>query len=163
FTDVDLAYPPAQIAVLLATIEDGSDLVVGSRRHSATHTVHRGPKLREVGSLVFNLFTYVVLLGQYRDTQSGLKGFRSDAADLIFSRTLVDGFAFDVEVLHLAERFRLTLTEVPVVLDNIDDSTVSFAADTMRMVRDVFRVRRWSAQGRYDSDQADRSAVDRWV
>ncbi|MEZ5280393.1 MAG: glycosyltransferase [Acidimicrobiales bacterium] len=163
FTDVDLAYPPAQIAVLLATIEDGSDLVVGSRRHSATHTVHRGPKLREVGSLVFNLFTYVVLLGQYRDTQSGLKGLRSDAADLIFSRTLVDGFAFDVEVLHLAERFRLTLTEVPVVLDNIDDSTVSFAADTMRMVRDVFRVRRWSAQGRYDSDQADRSAVDRWV
>lgn len=163
FTDIDLAYPPAQIATLVRTIEDGSDLVVGSRRHSDTTTVHRGPKVRELASLVFNLFTYVVLLGQYRDTQSGLKGFRSDAAQLIFSRTLIDGFAFDVEVLHLAERFRLTLTEVPVVLDNVDDSTVSFAADTMRMVRDVFRVRRWSAQGRYDRDQADASAVDRWV
>ncbi|MCP3934481.1 MAG: glycosyltransferase [Actinomycetia bacterium] len=163
FTDVDLAYPPRQIATLLAAIEDGSDIVVGSRRHSRTETVHRGPRLRELGSLVFNMFTYVVLLGQYRDTQSGLKGFRSDAAELIFGRTLVDGFAFDVEVLHLAERFRLTLSEVPVVLDNIDDSTVDIAADTLKMVRDVFRIRRWSAQGRYDTDEAAIDPVDRWV
>ena len=111
---------------------------------------------------MFNLFTHVVLLGHYRDTQSGLKGFRSDAAELIFSLTRINGFAFDVEVLHLAERYRLALVEVPALLDNVDESTISFAADTVKMVRDVFRIRRWSAQGHYDIGEARERTVDQW-
>ena len=160
FTDIDLAYPPYQLLELLAAVEAGADVVVGSRRHSDTTTVRGARRIRELGSLVFNLFTHVVLLGHYRDTQSGLKGFRSDAAELIFSLTKINGFAFDVEVLHLAERYELTLVELPVVLDNIDESTVSFAADTVRMIRDVFRVRRWSALGLYDIGEASDRAVD---
>ncbi|MBN4047561.1 glycosyltransferase [Acidimicrobiaceae bacterium AH-315-P05] len=162
FTDIDLAYPPHQLLDLLEAIEDGADVVVGSRRHNETTTVQGAPRLRELGSLVFNVFTHVVLLGHYRDTQSGLKGFRSDAADLLFSLARIDGFAFDVELLHLAERYHLALVELPVVLDNIDDSTVSFAADTLAMIRDVFRVRRWSAQGQYDIGEAKERMVDQW-
>lgn len=162
FTDIDLAYPPRQLLRLLEAIEAGADVVVGSRRHSDTTTVQGAGRFRELGSLVFNLFTHVVLLGHYRDTQSGLKGFRSDAAELIFSLTRINGFAFDVEVLHLAERYRLALVEVPAVLDNVDESTVSFAADTAKMIRDVFRVRRWSAQGRYDIGETNERAVDQW-
>jgi len=162
FTDVDLAYPPHQLLDVLEAIEAGADVVVGSRRHNKTTTVRGAPRLRELGSLVFNVFTHVVLLGQYRDTQSGLKGFRSDAADLLFSLARIDGFAFDVELLHLAERYRFALVELPVVLDNIDDSTVSFLADTLAMIRDVFRVRRWSAQGEYDIGEAKERTADQW-
>ena len=50
-----------------------------------------------------------MLLGQYRDTQCGLKAFRSDVAQLIFAHARVDGFAFDVEVFHLVERYGLSL------------------------------------------------------
>ena len=162
FTDIDLAYPPEQLRRLLVEVEGGADVVVGSRRHADTHTVQGAGRFRELGSLVFNLFTHVVLLGHYRDTQSGLKGFRSDAAELIFSLTRINGFAFDVEVLHLAERYRLALVEVPALLDNVDESTISFAADTVKMVRDVFRIRRWSAQGHYDIGEARERTVDQW-
>jgi dolichyl-phosphate beta-glucosyltransferase len=136
-------------------LETEADVVVGSRRHSDTEAVYRGTRLRELGSLVFNLFTHVVLLGQYRDTQSGIKGFRAEAAETIFSRSVVNVFAFDVEVLHLVERYGYGLKEIPVVLDNVDDSTVSFAADTVKMVGDVFAIRRRAALGQYDLD-ADR-------
>jgi dolichyl-phosphate beta-glucosyltransferase len=99
-----------------------------------------------------------VLLGRYRDTQCGLKAFRSDVARLLFSRTLVDGFAFDVELFHLVERYRLTLTEVPVALIGTRSSTVRLGSDARRMVRDLFRIRHWAGEGRYDlaADEAAR-------
>ena len=105
-------------------VEAGWDVVVGSRRHTDTTTLVRARRLREIGGRVINLLTRAVLLGQYRDTQCGLKAFRSDVARLIFAHTRVDGFAFDVEVFHLVERYHLSLTEVPVRVENSARSTV---------------------------------------
>ena len=155
FTDADLSYPPEQLFRLLAEVESGWDVVVGSRKHVETKTLVRGRRLREVSGRAFNTLTVAVLLGQYRDTQCGLKAFRADAARLMFSHTRVDGFAFDVELLHLAERYRLSLTEVPVELANSETSSVRVGIDAMRMVRDLFRVRRWAARGVYDLDPAE--------
>ena len=149
FTDVDQAYPPDQLLQLCRRVEDGWDVVVGSRRHPAS-AVARSSPLRELGSVVFNLFSHLVLLGHYRDTQCGLKAFRRDVARSLFGRARIDGFAFDVEVLHLAERDHLRLCEEPVTLDGTDASTVRLGSAARHMLRDVLRVRRWSAQGLYD-------------
>ena len=150
FTDADLAYPPALLLDLLAAVEAGSDVAVGNRQHPSSRTEGAPPLLRTVSGRLFNALTAAVLLGQYRDTQCGLKAFRADAARQIFTRTRLDGFAFDVEVLHLVERDRLTLAEVPVTLVGTSGSTVRVALDAARMVRDLFRVRRWAGQGLYD-------------
>ncbi len=154
FTDADLAYSPDQLLRLLAEVEDGWDVVVGSRRHEDTTTLVRAGRLREVGGRAINLLTQAVLLGQYRDTQCGMKAFRSDVARLLFGRSRVDGFAFDVELFHLAERYRLSLTEVPVSVANSTRSTVRVARDALHLVRDLFRIRRWAKQGRYDEGVA---------
>ena len=151
FTDADLSYSPGQILRLLDLVEQGWDVVVGSRQHEDTTTLVRAGRLRELGGRAINVLTQVVLLGQYRDTQCGLKAFRSDVARLLFGRGMVDGFAFDVELFHLAERYRLSLTEVPVAVANSSRSTVRVARDAAGLVRDLFRVRRWAKQGRYDA------------
>jgi dolichyl-phosphate beta-glucosyltransferase len=150
FTDADLAYSPDQLPGLVTRVEEGWDVVVGSRRHTDTTTLVRARRLREIGGRAINLLTRAVLLGQYRDTQCGLKAFRSDAARLIFARTRVDGFAFDVELFHLIERYHLSLTEVPVTVANSSGSSVHVVRDALRLVRDLFRVRQWAAEGRYD-------------
>jgi dolichyl-phosphate beta-glucosyltransferase len=155
FTDADLSYAPHQIARLLERIEAGYDVVVGSRKHTETRTLVENRRLREVGGRVINLFTSLVLLGQYLDTQCGLKAFRSDVAQLVFSRTVIDGFAFDVEVFHLVERYRLTLDEVPVELVNSQRSTVKVVRDAFRLVRDLFRIRRRARRGGYEVTAAD--------
>jgi putative flippase GtrA len=164
FTDADLSYPPEQLLGFLAAIEDGWDVAVGSSQHEATMTVVRAGRLREVGGRIVNVFTGIVLLGRYRDTQCGLKAMRSDVAELVFSRTHIDGFAFDVELFHLVERYRLTLTEVPVQVVNSSRSTVHVVRDAARLVRDLFRVRAFARLGDYELDGADelpppRSAV----
>jgi putative flippase GtrA len=152
FTDADLSYSPRQILRLLAAVEDGWDVVVGSRQHTHTLTVVRRGRLREFGGRLVNVFTGVVLLGRYRDTQCGLKAFRRDVARLVFSHCHVDGFAFDVEVFHLVERYRLTLFEVPVEVENSERSTVHVVRDFTRLVRDLLRVRNLSRVGAYDAD-----------
>ena len=93
----------------------------------------------------------MVLLGSYRDTQSGLKAFRSDVARFVFCRARVDGFAFDIEVLHLVERHQLSLVEVPVEVVNTRRSTVREGRDAGRLLVDLARIRRWSAEGEYES------------
>ena len=149
FTDADLSYAPEHLLHLLEEVEAGWDVVVGSRRHIQATTLVRARRLRTLTGRVFNLLTMAVLLGRYRDTQCGLKAFRSDAAKLLFSRARIDGFAFDVELFHLVERYRLTLLEVPVSLANSPTSTVHVGVDALRMLRDLFRIRRWTGRGLY--------------
>ena len=150
FTDADLAYDPEQVRRLLLAVEEGWDVAVGNRWHRDSESVGRPSTVRRLSSRLFNVLTATVLLGQYRDTQCGCKAFRSDAATLVFGRARLDGFAFDVEVLHLIERFRLSLVEVPVRVSETGSSTVRVVAAAAAMVRDLFRIRRWSAEGRYD-------------
>jgi dolichyl-phosphate beta-glucosyltransferase len=158
FTDADLSYPPGQIADLLAEVEAGWDVVVGSRVHTETSTLVRARAVRELGGRLINLTTHAVLLGAHRDTQCGLKAFRSDVARSLFARTRVDGFAFDVEVFHLAERDRLSLREVPVQVANAERSSVHVVRDGLRIVRDLARIVRDGRAGRYDLDENDETS-----
>src|SRR3546814_7750559 len=109
--------------------------------------------LRDVGSKAINLLASGVLLSHPHDTQCGLKAFRADVAKAIFSLSRVDRFAFDIEILHLVERHELTLADVPVRLASSDRSPVKVVRDGLRLVRDIWRIRHWSATGAYELDE----------
>ena len=150
FTDADLSYAPAQIVRLLHEVEAGWDIVVGNRYHEDTTTTVPASALREVGGRLVNGATRLVL--RHTDTQCGLKAFRSDVADLVFSLSRVDGFAFDVEIFMLADRYRLSLLEVPVELENSARSTVRVVRDASVLLVDLARIRTAMARGRYRAD-----------
>jgi dolichyl-phosphate beta-glucosyltransferase len=153
FTDADLAYAPSDLVAVMEAIEAGADVAVGSRRHEATETVVRARWIRAAGGRAINLLTHLVLEGRYLDTQSGLKGFRRDAAQRIFGHTRIDGFAFDIEVLHLVERYHLRITEVPVRVTNSSRSSVHVVRDGLRLVADLRRIRRFARDGAYEDVQ----------
>jgi dolichyl-phosphate beta-glucosyltransferase len=154
FVDADLAYHPAHLRRILVEIEDGWDVVIGNRRHPESE-VEAGSGLRSAGSRVVNRLASIVLLAAPLDTQCGLKGFRGDVARRLFRHTRVDGFAFDIEVLHLVERSEMSLREIPVrLVDPGGGSTVRVLADVSRLLRDLFRVRYWSSTGQYDGLEA---------
>ncbi len=149
FTDADLAYAPDHLLTVLGTIEDGWDVVIGNRRHPES-TVQASSGLRALGSRVVNHLASVALLAAPLDTQCGLKGFRGDVARRLFAETRIDGFAFDIEVLHLVERGEWSLAEIPVHLrDTGGGSTVDLVADVFRLALDLARIRYWSSSGGY--------------
>lgn len=150
FTDADLSYSPDQLLGVVAEIEAGWDVAVGSRRHPDAVTEQGAGSVRDIGSRVINLVTTAVLLSHPHDTQCGLKAFRQDVARVVFGLGRVDGFAFDIEVLHLVERHGFSLVEVPVRLASSGTSTVHAVRDGIRLLRDVWRIRHWSATGVYE-------------
>jgi glycosyltransferase involved in cell wall biosynthesis len=145
FTDADGSYGPGEVARVTAALAD-APVAIGSRPVGwAT-----GPPARRLASRLFNRAIRAVLGLPFGDTQCGLKGFRRHAALKVFGRARLDGFAFDAEVLFLARRLGLTVSEVPVRAEERDGSKVQLVVDALGMVRDVLRVRRWAVSGDYD-------------
>ena len=96
--------------------------------------------MRELMGRTFNTMVRTLVLGGIRDTQCGFKLFTRAAAHDLFGRATVDGFAFDVEVLWLAQG-KYRVAEVPVVWRHVEESKVSPGVDAARMFVDLVRLR----------------------
>ena len=135
FTDADGSYRPSDLDRILAALAQ-APVAIGARTGGTS-----GPIARRAASRVFNLAIRGALGLSFGDTQSGLKGFRWGAAQQIFSRARVDGFAFDVEVLWLARQLRLEVVEVQVQAVERSGSKVQMVADALEMLVEVWAVR----------------------
>lgn len=146
FTDADGSYAPAEVERVAAALA-GADVAIGARGDLDAGS---GPVLRRLASRVFNRAMRLLLGLDFHDTQCGLKGFRREAAEAVFRRARVDGYAFDAEALLLAHRLGLEVVEVPVRAEDRAGSKVHLAGDAVRMLADVWAVRRAAARGAYD-------------
>ncbi|HHL39863.1 MAG TPA: glycosyltransferase family 2 protein [Deltaproteobacteria bacterium] len=141
FSDADLSTPIEEIEKLMPCFDEGYDVVIGSRSLPESRIVVHQPFYRETMGRVFNLIVRLLLLGGYSDTQCGFKCFRREAAREIFGRSVLDGFAFDVEVLYLAERLGYSVKEVPIDWYNSPNTRVSALTDSVKMFMEVVKIR----------------------
>ncbi|MBI2395977.1 MAG: glycosyltransferase family 2 protein [Deltaproteobacteria bacterium] len=141
FMDADMSTPVEELEKFLAIAKGGVDVVIGSRGLADSDIRQRQPTLRELMGRGFNVIVRGLLFGGIRDTQCGFKMFSRRAAREIFSRTTLDGFAFDVEALMLAQKLGFTLREVPVIWYHAPHSKVSPFTDATRMFADIVALR----------------------
>ncbi|HET7790620.1 MAG TPA: glycosyltransferase [Gemmatimonadales bacterium] len=155
FTDADLAYPMEEVGNTLRALEAGSDAVVACRvlpesRYLISPSFFNYLYTRHLASRAFNLMIRAILLPGILDTQAGLKGFTAGAAGLLFSRLTVAGFGFDVELLFVARRHGLKVTQRPVTFRyDSEPTTVRFIADAFDMAADLALIRWRDWWGRY--------------
>ena len=147
--DVDLSMPPEQIARFLPPERPEVEVAIGSREHRASE-VEDSLKRRFVGRGFNAGVRWLLPLGDLRDTQCGFKCFRADAAEDVFSRQLLDGLSFDVEILTIARRRGWTIEEVPITWVADDETRVRLVRDSLAMGWDVLRVALRLRLGRYD-------------
>jgi len=115
FTDADLSTPISTVSPFLQHLADGFDVVVGNRRMKESVLEIRQPKLREFLGRIFTRLTLLLLRSKVTDQTCGFKGFTRRAASEIFRRQLISDWAFDAEILHIADRLRLKICQQPVV------------------------------------------------
>lgn len=145
FTDADLPYDLFAIRNGYQKIRCGqADVVYGSRSIDGAEIAVKRRWIRSLASFAFRCIARQLISKTVADTQCGLKLFSNQAARRIFSRTTIDGFAFDTEVVFLAEFLHLKGSIIPVTLINEDESTLSLRRHTLPMLRDMFSVR-WRA------------------
>jgi len=158
FTDADLSTPIEEIEKLERAIAAGAEIAIGSRAVDRRTVERRQPWARDMMGRVFNLVVRLFAVRGIKDTQCGFKLFTREAARLIFERTRIDGFGFDVEVLALAQRLGLSIAEVPVRWLNNADTRVRLAQGAKAFL-DPLRVRLGMLRGVYDRPGIEWSAV----
>jgi dolichyl-phosphate beta-glucosyltransferase len=142
FVDADQKTPISEFDKVRAQFDAGCDVVIGSRGLKDSLIETPQAWYRQVGSRGFAMFMHVVVgLSGIRDTQCGFKFFRHDIARDLFSRQQVDGYMFDVEILHLAERSGYRIGQVPVRWRDDGDSRLNLVAGNLKNVADIFRIR----------------------
>ncbi|MBW3624889.1 MAG: glycosyltransferase family 2 protein [Armatimonadetes bacterium] len=141
-TDADLSTPIEDLEPLLRAATEGYDVVIGSRALKDSTLIVRQPFYREMMGRTGNLLIQTLLLPGIHDTQCGFKLFRRDAAREIFSRSVMSGMSFDIEVLYLARRLGYTIKEMPVRWSHRPGSKMRLVRDYGGTLRDLVKIRR---------------------
>jgi dolichyl-phosphate beta-glucosyltransferase len=144
FADADGATPIAEASRLLQAAQEGSDVVIGSRKVAAESVRRERSLLREFIGSAFYRITNLLAVPGIEDTQCGFKLFRRSAAERIFPKLQENGWAFDVEILFLAQKYGFVIEEIPVNWTAIEGSKVR-PKDAIRMLFALLRIRRRSA------------------
>ena len=142
FFDADLSTPLEETPKVIEPIANNeADIAFGSRALDRTLIGHHQPWQREQAGRIFNLIVRLATGLPFWDTQCGFKAFRLDVCRPIFAAASVDGFAFDVELLYLAQRAGLRLREIPVRWNHSEGSKVRFVHDSLGMLREIIALR----------------------
>ncbi len=140
-TDADLSTPIEELAHLEAALAGGAGVAIASRAIKGSRVELSQPVYRVLMGKAFNIIVQLVLLPGIWDTQCGFKLFRGDIAREVFEGLTTDGFGYDPEVLYLAKKKGVRITEVPVVWRNSAPTKVMAIRSSADMFRHVVRVR----------------------
>jgi dolichol-phosphate mannosyltransferase len=113
--DADWSHAPEYLPSLLRAIDDGSDLVIGSRYVSGGGVQDWG-LFRRLVSRGGSVFARTVLRLSPHDLTGGFKAWRREALEVIDWRAVHSGgYVFQIETTYLASRAGARVTEVPIV------------------------------------------------
>lgn len=146
FSDADLSTPIEHTADLLAAIEAGADIAIASRAIKGSDIELHQSFIRENAGKMFSLVQRALLGSGVKDTQCGFKMFTAQAAEAVFPHQTLERWAFDAEIVHIAQRLGFQVIEVPVRWINSPETKVSMVGDGLKMVLDVAKIR-WRHRG----------------
>ncbi len=136
FTDADNSTEIHYLEKLLKSAEEGYDVIASSRKLPLSHIMYRQPWYREMLGNIFAMIVRAIVPLGIKDTQNGFKLFTKEAAEKIFPHQSTFYWAFDVEILGIAQKLGFKTKEVPITWVNDDQSKMNIKG----MVRMLFEV-----------------------
>ncbi|XP_015372803.1 PREDICTED: dolichyl-phosphate beta-glucosyltransferase [Diuraphis noxia] len=115
-------------------------VVCGSRAHLETESKAQRSVFRTFLMMCFHMHVWLFGVRTIKDTQCGFKLFTRPAAKILFNNLHVDGWAFDVEMLYIAEKLKFKLAEVPVHWTEIEGSKIVPVWSWLEMGCDVLAI-----------------------
>lgn len=149
-SDADLSTPIAEFEKLeKRAVSDRLDLAFGSRDVAGSRVLLHQSWIRENSGKMFNRLVRILTPLPFRDTQCGFKLFKMRTCRGIFKIQKIDRYAFDVEILVIANLWGLKMAEVPVNWSHSEGSKVNLLPDGPMMLLDLLKVRLNQLSGRY--------------
>jgi dolichyl-phosphate beta-glucosyltransferase len=150
FTDADLSTPIEELEKLWPLLEEGYDIVIGSRRSTGSRVIVPQSWLRRFMGGMYILLNRWLGIRDVEDVTCGFKGFRREAAKQIFQIARLNAFSFDSEVLYLAQRkFNFRWTKVPIEWKHSSGSKVHILRETAVSLLDLIKIKFCDFRGLY--------------
>ena len=150
FTDADLSAPMIEAERLMAALNRGADVAIGSRWLDKTRQTVSQPLYRRFFGRCFNGITRAVVGLPFQDTQCGFKAFKRDACQIIFRLQTIERWGFDPELLFIAGKLGYKVVEVPVTWGHDERSRISYLKDGTKMLQEMASIRFNAMAGRYN-------------
>lgn len=151
--DADFSHDPEQIPSFLAAIEDGADLVIGSRYVSGGGTTD-WPMRRQLLSKWGNAYTRTILRIPSRDCTSGYRAYRATAlASIDPTSTTAEGYAFLTELVRRLAANGASVTELAIIFRDRTMGTSKMSARII--IESMLLVTRWGVADRLNRRRTD--------
>lgn len=144
FLDADMAVHLSFVPTALKELQNGSDVVMASRRLPNSSTGDKVSFVRKIVSKGCVICTKLIVPGfSFSDTQCGGKAFKKEVVETILPYLRFDGFSFDLEIIAYCILNNYKIKEVPAIVNNrIRDSKVSVVEDSIKFFKDLFVIRK---------------------
>jgi dolichyl-phosphate beta-glucosyltransferase len=139
-SDADFSTPIEDLARLESRLGE-APVVLGSRAVAGARVTRRQPLYREFMGKTFNKILRLFGVRGINDTQCGFKLLDGDVARTLFSCIITPGFAFDVELVWLAQRLGHRVVEVGVTWEDSPASRVQPLTDPPKMILEILLFR----------------------
>lgn len=146
FADADGAAPIEEECRLRRAIAAGADVAIGSRVVDADDVRRQRSWTRRLVGRAFARIARAVVQIPLRDPQCGFKMFRKSPGQQLFGLVEEEGYLFDIELLILASRLGLRVTEVAINWSEIPGSRLRMWREPWRTGRGLWRLRRRGAK-----------------
>ncbi len=159
--DADMSMPVHEFAQFNANVFSQCDIAIATREGPGAHRYNESI-LRHLMGRIFNAMVQAMVLPGIKDTQCGFKVLPRQVALELCRQQSIDGWGFDVEWLVIALKHGYRIGEVPINwYHDGKGSQISPLRDSMRMMRDLWMIRKNLLRGKYDPDSGD-DAPDYW-
>ena len=140
YMDVDLSTDINAIPLMVASLEEGCHLAVGSRL-AAGAKVYRRTIKREITSRGYNMLIKAMFFNRFSDAQCGFKSITSEAARLLVPRMVDNAWFFDTELLLVAEKRGFHIKDIAVTWTDDPDTRVKIAKTVWEDIKGLCRLR----------------------
>lgn len=151
YMDADNATPLSEFEKFRPALERGLDVIVGSRAVDRKQVKVHQPFYREAIGRIGNLLIQALVVPGIGDTQCGFKAFSRKAAQAIFPLQKINRFGFDVELLFIAKKKRLSILEASVQWRDDPNTRVNAVRDSARTFWELLIIRWNDFKGLYSS------------
>ncbi len=150
--DADLSHDPEVLPELVAALNDGADLAIGSR-YVPGGSIPHWPWRRRALSKYGNAYTGFMLRTGVKDATAGYRAFRAQTLlDIDYAATRAKGYGFQIELAHRVSEHGGKITEVPITFtDRVrGNSKMSMSV----MVEEMALVSWWGIRNRVTARRA---------
>ncbi|XP_036310875.1 dolichyl-phosphate beta-glucosyltransferase isoform X4 [Pipistrellus kuhlii] len=132
---------------------DQMAIACGSRAHLQTESIAQRSYFRTLLMYGFHFLVWFLCVKGIRDTQCGFKLLTREAASRTFSSLHIERWAFDVELLYIAQFFKIPIAEIAVNWTEIEGSKLVPFWSWLQMGKDLLFIRLRYLTGAWRLDQ----------